>query len=68
MDVDTGSPAYVFVVGALVYVLKPAPAADVIYQQLAEVGMSGFCLRKKLLKLVSSGKGEAALSGMSRAE
>jgi len=67
VDVDTGPSAYIFVVGALVYVLKPPPATDVVNQQLTEVGMSGFCHCKKLLKLVSSGEGEAALSriGMS---
>ena len=50
LDPDAGPLAEVFVIGAFVGILKPAPATDVVYQDHIKVGSFRFDISDQLLK------------------
>jgi hypothetical protein len=61
-DLDTGTPANVFVVGALVRVLEPAPAAHVVDQNRFEPRGTAFDINQQLLQRIASVDAQAALA------
>jgi hypothetical protein len=61
-DLDSGAAADVLVVGALVGILKPAPAADVVDQDDLEVGLAGLDVLDQLLQRLPAIDAQAALA------
>ena len=61
-DLDTRAPADVFVVGALVGVLKASPAANVVHQDDFEIGEATFDVLDQLLQGLTSVDAQAALA------
>ena len=59
---NAGAPADVFVVGALVGVLEPAPAADVIDQDGLEIGVPALDILDQLLERVAARRSKPALA------
>ena len=62
MDVDAGPLAEVLVVGALVGVLEPAPAADVVDEDRREVGAAGLHVVDQPSQRLAAVDVEAALA------
>src|SRR5580693_4979230 len=52
-DLDTGEPANVFVVGALVSILEPTPAADVVDEYGFETGRFALDIGQQLLQSIA---------------
>ena len=61
-DLDSGASADVFVVGALVGILKPAPAADVVDQDDLEIGFAQLHVLDQLLQRLPAVDAESALA------
>jgi hypothetical protein len=61
-DLDAGAAADVLVIGALVGVLEPAPAADVVDQDDLEVGLAGLDVLDQLLQGDAAVDAQAALA------
>jgi len=60
-DADALAFADVLVIGRLVRVLKPAPAADVVDQDQVEIGVAGFNVGDQLLQGGAATNGESTL-------
>lgn len=58
------SPAHIFIVRRLIYVLKPAPAADIQDQIGLELRFARKNVRKKLLECRAARQGEPASPGI----
>ncbi len=54
MDPNAGTGADVLVIGALVGVLKPAPATDVVDEDCPDVGMPGLDLGHQVLQRLAA--------------
>jgi hypothetical protein len=61
-DLDPGALADVFVIGRLIRVLKPPPAADIVDQDGVELGGAGFDIGDQLLERGAAPDREPALA------
>src|SRR5580698_6483731 len=65
MNLDLGAFTEVLVVGTFVGILKPAPAADIVYQDRPEVRSARFNVLNKFLQGIPALQRQAALASIS---